>query len=95
MNDLADLFCKQWRDRISDLMELLGSVTHKKIVVREGLKSRRFPYGETSTLQRIWMDEVVTILRYVACHGCRWTAYKLNAETVGKLPTLPVFMVRP
>jgi hypothetical protein len=48
-------------DGITDLVVLLGTVTHEEVVVREGLDTGRLPDRETAGLGRIVVDVVVTV----------------------------------
>ena len=61
--DFTHLSGKQWGNRISDLGVLRSPGAEEKIVVREGLYPGGFPDRETSALEWVWVDVVVSILR--------------------------------
>ncbi len=65
-NDVGDFCSQQWGNRVAYLMELLGPVSLKEIIVGEGLQTSRFANRETAALVRVRVDEVMAILGYVA-----------------------------
>lgn len=59
---------QEGRDCISDLRVLLCPVSRKIVVVRKCLQASSFPDGQTPTLCRIMMNEVMPILGYMGNH---------------------------
>ena len=66
---MRDLVGQQRRHGVADLMELLRTVSLKEVIVRKGLKPCGFSHGQTATLRRIVVNEVVTVLGDVTGHG--------------------------
>ena len=67
---LGDLMRQVGGHRVADLDVLLRSPAMEEIVVRKRLQAGRFPNRETPALAWIWVNEVVPVLRNVACDGC-------------------------
>lgn len=61
----GDLPRESRRYRIAHLMVLRGPGSAEKIILGEGLKTRRLPDGKTPTLRRIGVDVIVTVFRYM------------------------------
>ena len=83
-NDIGQLSGEEWGNGIADLVVLLRLVPLKEVIVGKRLKSRRLADGQRSTLRRIVMNEVVTILGDVAGHSRGRSICQLHLESVGK-----------
>ena len=94
VDDLCDLERQQGRNSIPDLMVLLSSISLEKVVVRERLKSCGLTDGEASALRGIWVNEVMSVLGNMTCHGGAWDVIPLDSEPVNELATFPVCMSR-
>lgn len=84
---------EEGRDGISDLDILLGAVAAEQIVVREGLKSSRFPNREASALHWIRVNKVVSVLADMACDRGTRSIPGLDGEAIGELAGVPVAMM--
>lgn len=78
--------CQQWRHSVSDLLILLRAGPLEKIIVRERLEASGLADGETTTLGRIVMDEVVAVFGNVRGNGCGGAVGHLNTKPIIKLP---------
>jgi hypothetical protein len=57
---------------ITYLGENLGAIAAEEIVVGKGLQSGSLTHSQAAVLCRIWMNEIVTVLRNVGGHGRGW-----------------------
>ena len=62
MNEHRNLPCQERWDGIPDLDILLGPVAEEQIVVGEGLQTGGLADCQAAALQRIGMDEVMSVL---------------------------------
>lgn len=94
VNQRCNLPCQKWWNRVPDLDILLGPVAEEQIVVGEGLQPGSLADGQAATLQRIRMDEVVSVLGDVAGNCRRGFLCQLNPESVVEHTAVPVLVVR-
>ena len=82
--------CEERRNGVAHLDVLLRARPVKEVVVRKRLETRHFSHGETPALTRIWMNEVVAVLRQVARDGCARAIGELHAVAVVEIARVPV-----
>ena len=93
MYQLSYLPSQIWWYGIPNLYVLLGSVSHEEIIIRERLQTCGFSYRKASTLERIWMYEVVAIFRNVAGYGRGRFLRELHTEAVIECAGTPVSVI--
>ena len=74
-------------------MELLCSIALEEVVVGKGLESGSLPDRQASALKWIRVDEIVSVLRYMAGYRRPRVAPDLYAESVGEVSALPVLVI--
>ena len=58
---------KEWWNCVAYLNILLRPVPLEKVVVGKGLEARRLTNRQTSTLSRVGVNEIMSVLRDMAC----------------------------
>ena len=94
MKQARDLAREERRHDIPDLNILLCPIPEEQVIVGKGLKASSLANSEATALSRIRMDEIMSILRYVACYGRSRLAGELDSEAVVEDPAMPVAVVR-
>ncbi len=56
-NDFGELICQERRNRVANLPVLICPCPFEKVVIREGLYARGFPYCPAAALGRIMMNK--------------------------------------
>lgn len=80
-------------NRVANLAELGAAGTFEEIVVGERLEACRFSYGNAPQLSCFRMDEIVAILREVACHRGAGTVPSLCFKPIHEASAFPAAVV--
>lgn len=67
MDYTGNLIPQPWRNRVADLAPLCANRSLENVIIWEGLQPCGFADGQASHLGGVVVDEVVPILRQVAC----------------------------
>src|SRR5690242_821093 len=90
VNDSCHALCKQWRNCVADLLVLLGAGTFEVIVIRERLKACSFSRCEATTLRRVVVNVIMSVLADVRDdRGGRFST-NLHSEAISKWRVLLV-----
>jgi hypothetical protein len=93
MDERCNLSCQEWWDRISNLDILLCPVAEEEIIVWEGLQPGSFAHRQAAALERVRVDEIVTVFRDVAGNCRRRFVCKLDTEAVVEDAAVPVTVI--
>lgn len=74
-------------------MVLLGFVSLKKVAIREGLQPRSLADRQAAALRWVRVDEIMTVLGYVAGNSGAGSVIALHPEPVSKFACFPVRMI--
>jgi len=88
----GDLLSKEGWHSVSNLYILLGSTANEEVVVWKRLDSCRLSDSQASTLNRIVVNEVVSIFRNVASDSRSRSVGQLHSVAVCKVACMPIQM---
>ena len=81
---------KKRRYGVSDLDILLCPVAKKQIIIGKCLQPSCFAHRQAPALDRIGVDEVMSILGDVACYCGRGCVSQLNSKSISEDAAVPI-----